>query len=97
MPGLGSPSTFRCLTVSRCWNPSLRLTGGEAFVEPDTEVNVIQPKEGVQSAVTFGLARAGLSLNYTLGESGLFSVSGAADVFSSLWSLQEWVWYAWFW
>lgn len=62
---------------------------GEAFVEPDAEVNVIQPKEGVQSAVTFGPARAGLPLNYTLGESGLFSVSGAAGEFSSLWPLQK--------
>ncbi|KAI7780119.1 FAD-linked oxidoreductase [Diaporthe eres] len=51
---------------------------GQVFVEPDTEVNVVRPKDGVRAAVAFGPASAGLRLNHALGESGLFSVSGAA-------------------
>lgn len=51
---------------------------GLPFVEPGTDANIITPKEGVQAAVSFGPARAGLPLNYEVGKSGLFSVSGAA-------------------
>ncbi|KAH6720615.1 hypothetical protein BKA61DRAFT_652022 [Leptodontidium sp. MPI-SDFR-AT-0119] len=40
--------------------------------------NVIVPKEGVQSAVTFGPAVAGLALNYAVNASGLLTMSGAA-------------------
>lgn len=58
-------------------------------MEPDTEVNVVQPKDGVRAAVAFGPASAGLRLNHALGESGLFSVSGAAGDFSSLWSTSD--------
>uniref|UniRef100_A0A8H7NQN5 FAD-binding PCMH-type domain-containing protein n=1 Tax=Bionectria ochroleuca TaxID=29856 RepID=A0A8H7NQN5_BIOOC len=42
------------------------------------EPNVITPLPGVQEAVTFGPAAAGLYLNYALDPSGLFTVSGAA-------------------
>lgn len=42
------------------------------------EPNVITPVPGVQAAVTFGPAAAGLYLNYALDPSGLFTVSGAA-------------------
>lgn len=40
--------------------------------------NVIAPVPGLQAAVTFGPAAAGLYLNYALDPSGLFSMSGAA-------------------
>ncbi|KAJ4208231.1 hypothetical protein NW759_013666 [Fusarium solani] len=42
------------------------------------EPNVITPVPGVQAAVTFGPAAAGLYLNYALDPSGLFTLSGAA-------------------
>ncbi|RSL50200.1 hypothetical protein CEP54_012067 [Fusarium duplospermum] len=42
------------------------------------EPNVITPVPGVQAAVTFGPAAAGLYLNYALHPSGLFSMSGAS-------------------
>lgn len=54
---------------------------GQAFVRPDSEINVITPKAGIQAAVTFGPARAGLQLNYAIGQSGLFTVTGAAGKF----------------
>ncbi|EXK25037.1 hypothetical protein FOMG_18279 [Fusarium oxysporum f. sp. melonis 26406] len=40
--------------------------------------NVIVPKDGVQSAVTFHPGVTGLALNYAVAPSGLFTVSGAA-------------------
>ncbi|TVY64581.1 putative FAD-linked oxidoreductase [Fusarium oxysporum f. sp. cubense] len=68
-------SLFNGVQVSESFTP----TGeGLPFIEPGTEVNIITPKDGVQAAVTFGPARAGLQLNYAVGKSGLFSVSGAA-------------------
>lgn len=42
------------------------------------EPNVIVPKEGVQAAVTFGPAVAGLALNYAVWNSSLWTISGAA-------------------
>lgn len=59
----------------------------ESFVATETgtdrlghieKPNVITPVPGVQAAVTFGPAAAGLYLNYALDPSGLFTVSGAA-------------------
>ncbi|KAG6354375.1 hypothetical protein INS49_004392 [Diaporthe citri] len=55
----------------------------QVLVDPNTEVNVIQPKEGVQAAVMFGPARAGLPLNYALGESGLFSFANYRELFDT--------------
>ncbi|KAF9871879.1 hypothetical protein CkaCkLH20_10511 [Colletotrichum karsti] len=51
---------------------------GTARLNHEEEPNVITPVEGVQAAVTFGPAAAGLFLNYALDSSGLFTVSGAA-------------------
>ncbi|KAJ3464888.1 hypothetical protein MRS44_009674 [Fusarium solani] len=68
-------SLFNGVRVSESFTPTEE---GLPFVEPGTEVNIITPKDGVQAAVTFGPARAGLPLNYAVGQSGLFSVSGAA-------------------
>ena len=68
-------SLFNGVQVSESFTPT---DEGQPFVEPGTEANIITPKDGVQAAVTFGPARAGLSLNYAVGKSGLFSVSGAA-------------------
>lgn len=42
------------------------------------KANVITPVPGVQAAVTFGPAAAGLYLNYALDPSGLFTMSGAS-------------------
>lgn len=68
-------SLLNGVRVSESFTPTEE---GLPFVEPGTEVNIITPKDGVQAAVTFGPARAGLPLNYAVGQSGLFSVSGAA-------------------
>lgn len=68
-------SLFNGVQVSESFTPTEE---GLPFIEPGTEVNIITPKDGVQAAVTFGPARAGLQLNYAVGKSGLFSVSGAA-------------------
>lgn len=51
---------------------------GLPFVALEGEANVITPMDGVQAAVSFGPALAGLPLNYAVSPSGLFTVSGGA-------------------
>jgi hypothetical protein len=68
-------SLFNGVQVSESFTATVE---GLPFVVPGTEANIITPKEGLQAAATFGPARAGLPLNYEVGKSGLFSVSGAA-------------------
>jgi len=55
--------------------------GGTDRLDHTAKTNVITPVPGVQAAVTFGPAAAGLYLNYGLDLSGLFTVSGAAGKF----------------
>jgi hypothetical protein len=51
---------------------------GLPLLENNAKANVITPVEGVQAAVSFGPAVAGLPLNYAVSPSGLFTVSGGA-------------------
>lgn len=55
-------------------------TEGAESPDPSGVPNTIIPKEGVQAAVTFGPAVAGLALNYAVNGSGLFTMSGAAGM-----------------
>ncbi|KAI9152342.1 putative FAD-linked oxidoreductase [Paramyrothecium foliicola] len=68
-------SLLNGVRVLESFTPSRK---GEDFVKPGRRVNTLTPKHGVQAAVTFGPAQAGLPLNYALGQSGLFTVTGAA-------------------
>jgi hypothetical protein len=52
--------------------------------------NVIVPKDGVQAAVTFGPAVAGLALNYAVHNSSLWTISGAAG---KIWHMLTYDWY----
>ena len=47
--------------------------------------NVINPIPGVQAAVTYGPAVAGLALNYAVAPSNLFTLTGAAGMYVATW------------
>ncbi|KAH6611686.1 hypothetical protein C7974DRAFT_381622 [Boeremia exigua] len=68
-------SFFQGAKVLQSYTPTPE---GQPFVGITTKVNKIKPLEGVQAAVSFGPAVAGLPLNYVVAESGLFTVSGGA-------------------
>lgn len=67
--------------LSESFTPT--MTGGEDL-DHSAEPNVIDPIPGVQAAVTYGPAVAGLALNYATAKSNLFVVSGTAGMCVSI-------------
>jgi hypothetical protein len=72
-------SNLRGVRVLDSFVPTIQ---GAKSPDHNAPPNVIVPKEGVQAAVTFGPAVAGLALNYAVHNSSLFTVSGAAGKLS---------------
>lgn len=68
-------SLFQGAHVMESYTPTKE---GLPLLALDAEPNVITPIDGVQAAVSFGPAVAGLPLNYVVSPSGLFTVSGGA-------------------
>ncbi|RDW74888.1 hypothetical protein BP6252_06030 [Coleophoma cylindrospora] len=68
-------SQLRSVRVLESFTPTQE---GVESPDPNVGPNVITPIPGVQAAVTFGPAVAGLALNYAVSPSNLFTVSGAA-------------------
>lgn len=68
-------SNLRGVRVLESFEPTEQ---GAESPDPNSLPNIIVPKEGVQAAVTFGPAVAGLALNYAVYNSSLWTISGAA-------------------
>jgi len=70
-------SQMRGVRVLESFTPTLY---GAQSPDHNAPPNVIVPKEGVQAAVTFGPAVAGLALNYAVANSSLFTMTGASGM-----------------